>query len=154
MKIRRLYISKAHNFFGHHGREAGKEPMLEVAEVECVAGSGLRGDRFFDYKPDYKGQVTFFSLRVYEELCQTFQVYHAEPSIFRRNVITTDVDLNELIGCEFEVQGIRFEGTQEAAPCYWMNQAFHDGAEAALQGRGGLRARILTNGFLRQDPQG
>ncbi len=24
--------------------------MLEVAQADCVAGRGLRGDRFFDYK--------------------------------------------------------------------------------------------------------
>jgi len=30
-----------------------------------------------------------------------------------------------------------------------MNQAFAPGAENALRGRGGLRARILTSGILR-----
>ncbi len=34
-------------------------------------------------------------------------------------------------------------------PCHWMNTAIAPGAEAALQGRGGLRARILSNGILR-----
>jgi hypothetical protein len=29
-----------------------------------------------------------------------------------------------------------------------MDQAFHPGAESALKGRGGLRARILTSGIL------
>lgn len=48
--IRHLYISPGHNFFGHHGMEPGTSPMLEVQEVECVAGRGIRGDRFFDYR--------------------------------------------------------------------------------------------------------
>jgi hypothetical protein len=30
-----------------------------------------------------------------------------------------------------------------------MDQAFAPGTEAALKGRGGLRAKILTNGILR-----
>jgi MOSC domain-containing protein YiiM len=47
------------------------------------------------------------------------------------------------------VQGVRFLGTEESKPCYWMNQAFGEGAEAALQGHGGLRARILADGILR-----
>jgi MOSC domain-containing protein YiiM len=58
-------------------------------------------------------------------------------------------NLNALIGVEFELQGIRFLGTEECKPCYWMEQAFHPGAEAAMKGRGGLRARILTDGVLR-----
>ena len=48
-----------------------------------------------------------------------------------------------------EVQGIRFFGTQESAPCYWMNQAFAEGAEEALKGHGGLRAKVLSDGVLR-----
>jgi MOSC domain-containing protein YiiM len=66
-------------------------------------------------------------------------------------VLTRGVDLNTLIGSEFEVQGVRFEGVRECSPCYWMDQAFAPGAEAWLKGRGGLRARILTAGWLKVD---
>ncbi len=122
--------------------------MVEVEKAVCVAGRGIEGDRFFDYKQNYKGQVTFFSSEVYRDLCEKLGVHNVPPFAFRRNVITRDVDLNALIGESFEVQGVRFEGVEECRPCAWMNQAFHDGAEAALRGRGGLRARILTNGTL------
>ncbi len=125
--------------------------MHEVEAVECVAGKGLSGDRFFDYKADYKGQITFFEHEVYERLCEQFGEFGLNPGVFRRNVITRDIDLNSLIGQEFEVQGVRFLGTQESAPCHWMNQAFAEGAEAALKGHGGLRAKILTDGVLRRD---
>ncbi|HXQ02714.1 MAG TPA: hypothetical protein VN801_07065, partial [Candidatus Udaeobacter sp.] len=57
-------------------------------------------------------------------------------------------DLNEFIGKEFEIQGVRFYGTEESAPCYWMDGAFATGAEDFLKGRGGLRAKILTDGKL------
>ena len=125
--------------------------MVAVDSVECVAGKGLRGDRFFDYKEDYKGQITFFEEEVYEGLCEQFGESGLNPGVFRRNVITRGVDLNTLIDKEFEVQGILFFGTQESAPCHWMNQAFAEGAEAALKGHGGLRAKILTDGVLRRD---
>jgi MOSC domain-containing protein YiiM len=46
------------------------------------------------------------------------------------------------------VQGVRFLGTEEAKPCYWMESAFGVGAEAAMKGRGGLRARVLHDGWL------
>lgn len=149
MEILHLYISPEHNYFGHHGQPAGKTPMVEVPEVECVAGEGLVGDRFFGFKADYKGQVTFFAQEIYEQLRERLQVQNVPSSAFRRNVITRGVDLNSLIGKEFEVQGVRFAGTAECSPCYWMDQAFAPGAEAALKGHGGLRARILSSGFLR-----
>lgn len=149
IRIEHLYLSPGHNYFGHHGKPADEHPMLAVPEVECVAGRGLRGDRFFDYKPDYKGQITFFAGEIYDELCVTLEVCDREPSAFRRNVITRGVDLNTLIGVEFEVQGVRFLGSAECSPCYWMDRAFAPGAEATLKGRGGLRAKILSDGVLR-----
>ena len=148
-RIEHLYLSPGHNYFGHHGKPADEHPIIAVPEIECVAGRGIRGDRFFDYKPDYKGQITFFAAEIYDELCGVFQVIDRELSAFRRNVITRGVDLNTLIGKHFTVQGVTFEGTAECSPCYWMDQAFAPGTEAALKGRGGLRARILTDGWLR-----
>jgi MOSC domain-containing protein YiiM len=123
--------------------------MIEVALLECVAGRGVRGDRYFDFKDDYKGQITFFSLDVFDELCVALDLHDCSPATARRNVITRGVDLNELIDKEFEVQGICLFGTQECAPCYWMNRAFAPGAEDFLKGRGGLRAKILSDGLLR-----
>jgi MOSC domain-containing protein YiiM len=64
-------------------------------------------------------------------------------------VITRGVDLNEFIGKEFEVQGVYLYGTEESAPCYWMDRAFAPGAKDFLKGRGGLRAKILSDGGLR-----
>lgn len=149
VEIFHLYISPGHNFFGHHGREPDDYPAIEVPLIECVAGHGIRGDRFFDYKEDYKGQITFFSLEVFEELCRALEVPNCSPVLVRRNVLTRDVDLNKLIDQDFEVQGVHFHGTGECRPCYWMNRAIAPTAEEFLQGRGGLRARILTDGTLR-----
>jgi MOSC domain-containing protein YiiM len=151
MRIRNLYISPGHRFFGHHGKPPGEAVMVRLPEVQCLAGRGLEGDRFLDYKENYKGQITFFSLAVYERLCKQLDVSDREPSVLRRNVIVSEVDLNSLIGQEFTVQGVHFHGTEEAKPCYWMNQAFAEGAEAALKGHGGLRARILSDGILREE---
>ena len=151
MGVVRLFISPGHNFFGHHERAAGEHPTVEVNAVECVAGKGLLGDRFFDFKSDYKGQITFFSAEVFDDLCRQFGVGGKSPGVTRRNVITRGVDLNALIGKIFEVQGVGFEGVCQCAPCYWMDRAIAPGAEAALHGRGGLRARILTGGILRVD---
>lgn len=151
VKIKHLYLSPDHNYVGHFGKPAGTNPIVEVDEVECVAGSGLKGDRYFDHKPDFKGQITFFEAETHESMAERFGVYDKGPDTYRRNVIVEGVDLNEWIGKEFEIQGVRFYGTEEAKPCFWMNEAFHEGAEEALRGKGGLRAKILTDGILRRD---
>jgi len=154
VEICHLYISPGHNFVGHHGREPDTHPIIEVPIIECVAGRGIRGDRYFDFKDDYKGQITFFSLEVFEELCAALEIRDCLPAAARRNVITRGVDLNECIGREFEVQGVCLYGIEESAPCYWMDQAIAPGAKDFLKGRGGLRAKILTDGQLRVTARG
>ena len=149
LQVLALYISPRHNYFGHHGMPPDENETLSRSEIVCVEGRGVEGDRFFDYKPDYKGQITFFADEIYQRLCRELGVSGISHHAFRRNVITRGVDLNSLIGREFSVQGIRFSGTGECKPCYWMNTAFHPAAEAALQGNGGLRAKILSSGKLR-----
>jgi MOSC domain-containing protein YiiM len=152
VNVQGLYLAKGHCFFGRHGQPAAENPITEVEAVECVAGRGLRGDRFFDHQENYKGQVTFFALETYLAICHDLGVNDKPPSAFRRNVITVGVDLNELIGQEFRIQGVHFRGTEECRPCYWMEQAFAPGAHEFLKGRGGLRAEILSDGILRANP--
>ena len=151
VEICHLYISPGHNFVGHHGQEPDDHPMIEVPMVECVTGRGIRGDRYFDFKDDYKGQVTFFSLDVFDQLCQTLGLGQRSPAEVRRNIIVRDVDLSELIAQDFEMQSVRFHGMEECRPCYWMNRAIAPGAEEFLKGRGGLRAKILCDGKLRSN---
>ncbi|MBI3875321.1 MAG: MOSC domain-containing protein [Verrucomicrobia bacterium] len=147
-----LYRSAGHNFVGHHGQPPGTHPMEEVDALECVAGRGVVGDRYFGHAENYKGQITFFATEVYDSLRAELRVFDKPASVFRRNVITRGLDLNALIGVEFALQGVRFIGVEECRPCYWMDHAFGPGAEAALHGGGGLRARILRDGWLWRGP--
>jgi MOSC domain-containing protein YiiM len=148
MQIRQIFLSSGHNFVGRHGLSPLDFPLVEVTEVECVAGRGLRGDRYFDFQKDYKGQVTFFSAEVFEKLCTGFGVNHKSAGVLRRNLIVSGVDLLSLIDREFEIQGVRLRGTQHCAPCEWMNVAFAPGTEEFLKENAGLRARILSDGRI------
>lgn len=150
--IERLYLSPGHNYFGHHGTTAGENPTVATRELRCVAGRGILGDRFFDYRPDYPGQITFFAQEVFTDLCRTLDLRSATPAALRRNVLVRGVDLSVLIDREFSLQGVHFRGARECKPCYWMDEAVGPGAEAWLCGRGGLRARILSDGVLSPGP--
>ena len=144
-----LYVSPGHNYFGHHGKPPGSHLVVELPEIQCLAGRGIVGDRFLDHAENYKGQITFFAYEVYEALCRELGLHDKTPGVFRRNVITRGCELDQWIGAEFEIQGMRFRGIESCKPCYWMDHACAPGSEKALQGRGGLRAAILTDGVLR-----
>ena len=152
IRVSHLFTSPGHNFVGHHGGPPGDHPIIEADQIECVAGRGIRGDRYFGFKEDYKGQVTLFSLEVFDAMRRELNLPQARPEATRRNIFVWGADLAALIGREFEIQGVRFAGVEECRPCHWMNKAFRDErAEGWLKGRGGLRARILVGGSLRLD---
>jgi molybdopterin synthase catalytic subunit len=146
-----IWISPGNDFRGHHGGPRGQHGIESVPEVECVAGMGLKGDRYFGYKPDFKGQVTFFDAAAVQALRDEFQRPDLSAGEFRRNLIVRGVDLSAWVGKRFVFQGIAFEGSEECKPCYWMDEAVAPGAEEFLKSRfrGGLRARILSDGTLR-----
>lgn len=148
-RIEHLYVSAGHRYFGRHGKEPLDFPPVEVDQVKCVARRGILGDRFFCSPEGHKGQVTFFSMEVYEGMCAELGVWDRQPSVLRRNIFVRDIDLGSLIGSTFSIQGVEFDGVEECRPCYWMDPAFAPGAEAFLKGRGGLRARVVTDGVLK-----
>ncbi|MES2692565.1 MAG: MOSC domain-containing protein [Verrucomicrobiota bacterium] len=150
--IRHIFISPGHNFFGRYGQPAGEHRTTDIPMVHCLAGQGLEGDRFCGYRTDYNGQVTFFAWEVYEAARREFAVPALKPDAFRRNVLVEGAHLNSLIGSRFTLGGVEFEGMSEAKPCAWMNAVVAPGAEVWLRGRGGLRAKILTDGALHCGP--
>ena len=117
MRIQHLFTSPGHNFFGRHGQPAGEHPMVPVEQFECVAGHGIRGDRFFDCKENYKGQITLFSMEVFEALRQELNLSEAQPQATRRNEFVRGADLNAVIGQEFVIEGVRLAGIEESKPC-------------------------------------
>jgi MOSC domain-containing protein YiiM len=148
MLIRQIFISPDHNYFGHHGKPPDDFPLVEVQRIDCVAGRGIRGDRFYDYRDNYKGQITFFSFDVFEKLTRHFGVTDKSAGVLRRNVIVSGIELNDLIEQEFSIQGVRLRGTGHCRPCYWLDRALAPGTEDFLESNGGLRAEILSDGAI------
>lgn len=146
--IKHIYRSVDHNYFGRYGKGSLDYTVEECSSVQLEAGKGIEGDRFFDYKPDYKGQITFFDWSVFELVRDQLMNGELEPSKFRRNVMIEGVNLNTLIGKKFSIGELEFTGSCECSPCFWMDEACVEGTEQFLKGRGGLRARITGGGGL------
>ncbi len=149
ISLQHFHIAPGHNYKGRHGLGALDYPIEEMEAIECVAGSGIIGDRFFDYEPDFRGQITFFDRAVYERVMTEIVKGEVSPIVFRRNVIIKGVDLNELIGKRFQIGGLEFTGSCECSPCYWMDESCAPGTFEFLKGQGGLRARIVKGGEMK-----
>ena len=150
--IHDIWISPGHDFKGRHGKGRRNHGIMRVDAAICEAGQGLAGDRYHGEDPGAKTQVTLLDRKVVDEMCRTLGIAQPDYSSLRRNVLVSGADLNSLIGKQFAVNGVVFEGVEECKPCYWMDEAVAPGANAFLAGRGGLRCRILTGGTLRCGP--
>jgi MOSC domain-containing protein YiiM len=128
-------------------RPASREPMQSLWELEARAGLGLTGDRYA--KAQGARQVT---LMQWEDLAwvsaQLGRV--VQPEDLRRNLLITGIALSRLAQGRFWIGPVLFEATGPCDPCYKMDQRLGPGGCQALQGSGGLCARVLGSGRLRQ----
>lgn len=69
----------------------------------------------------------------------------------RRNIVTCGVDLNELVGKEFMAGPVRVRGMRLCEPCSYLAKISYPEALRGLVHKGGLRARILSEGVIRVD---
>ncbi len=152
IEILSITTSPGHNYFFNTSSEPLNHPLVYHDEIEAVAGKGLPGDRFFNIKPDHRAQVTFYAREVFDDLQREYAVPDIEPEAFRRNVLVRGVDLKALIGHDFRVGDVLFQGTRHCAPCKWMNRVYHPEALTAMRGRGGLQAKVLEGGLLKKGP--
>lgn len=150
--IHHIYVSPGHNYFGRPKDGPGAHPTHDVATAELRGGQGILGDRYFGVAAHFEAQITFVALEVFEAVVTEFGAANVSPAVMRRNVVTGGLNLNQLLGQEFTIDSghgtVRFLGTRPCSPCAWMDAMFAPGANRFLKGRGGLRARVLSDGRL------
>jgi MOSC domain-containing protein YiiM len=135
------------------GRQA--EGRLEsVPEVRAVPGKGLEGDRYFrgegsfSKNPGGGREVTLVASEVLSLLEREHGI-RLDPAETRRNLLTSGVTLNDLVGKVFQVGAIRMRGVRLAEPCDHLERLTQSGVLKGLVHRAGLRADILDEGVLR-----
>jgi MOSC domain-containing protein YiiM len=64
--------------------------------------------------------------------------------------VTRRAPLNHLVGREFSVGPVRLQGVRLCEPCEHLESLTAPGVLRGLLHRGGLRARILTGGVIRE----
>lgn len=92
MEVVRIFISPGHDYWTKEGEECLTHGIEEVTEVECIAGKGLRGDRYSTGKSNRMGQVTFISENAIEEIRDEFRLPQLADSIFSRNIVVRDIN--------------------------------------------------------------
>jgi MOSC domain-containing protein YiiM len=131
---------------------AAGAPLRLVDEAHAVAGRGLEGDRYstgdgtFSHLGGTGRHLTLIESEALESLPPEVRIGFTEA---RRNVLTSGIDLNSLVGRRFVVGEIECEGMRLCDPCAHLQRVTKPGVLRALAGKGGLRADILAGGIIR-----
>ena len=141
--LHHLFTSSQHNYFTRPKFETGNAPTLSHNRLTFEAGRGIRGDRF----EESLYPVTFFSLEVAEAIETAFD-RSIDIKLYRRNITISGINLCELIGRQFRIGEVLFEGMAHCNPCTWMDAVIEQGTYRQMKGRGGLRAKVLQGGTL------
>jgi MOSC domain-containing protein YiiM len=121
--------------------------MRALEKVRARAGAGLEGDRYATGRGTFSGrtgyQVTLFDARHLGVVDPPLT-----PDETRRNIITSGVDLNSLVGQRFTVGTAGLIGRRLCEPCRHLQELVGRPVIRPLIHKGGLRADILLDGVI------
>lgn len=131
-------------------------PMQPVGKAKAIPGKGLEGDRYaagagtFTPKSDrLKGyDITLIEKEVLDRMTLPDGTRLA-PEESRRNLVTTGIDLNALVGKEFRIGAVRAFAQRLCEPCVHLQRLTRPGVVVGLVHKGGLRADVLSGGEIR-----
>mgnify|MGYP001262932109 CR=1 FL=1 len=122
--------------------------IQKVDKVEALKGKGLQNDRKFSENNQKKRQVTLIEIENINHF-NNISNTNIHPVDFRRNIITENVRLNELVGKEFFVGNIKLKGHDLCRPCkYLQDKLKQNNFVKEFLHKGGLRCEILTTGQI------
>ena len=124
-----------------------KQPMLVVDQVEAREGYGLTGERYS--KKGGKRQVTLIQWEHIPVIASLVHTENVHLYDLRRNIAVSGINLLALKNKRFAIGDAIFEYTGLCDPCSAMEAALGDGGFNAMDGHGGINARIIKAGIIR-----
>jgi MOSC domain-containing protein YiiM len=128
---------------------------VSVDAVQLMQGKGIVGDRYFGQRQNHpEKNITLIEAEAIEH----FNTYHQldiSPGDFRRNLVTRNIRLNDLVGQTFSISSVLLRGIELCEPCSILGGKFSTESLSstqvisALLNKGGLRAEILSSGVVR-----
>ena len=122
--------------------------IQNVNSVEVVKGKGLLNDRKFREDNKKECQITLIEIENINHFNNISETNIA-PLDFRRNIITENIRLNDLLGKEFFVGKVKLKAHDLCKPCkYLENKLKLNNFIKEFLHTGGLRCEILTSGKI------
>jgi len=126
-----------------------KLKIEKVNNVEVVAGKGIKGDRNYHDYNEARKQITLIESESIDYYNQKFNTNFSYLD-FRRNLITKNIQLNELVGKKLSIGQIDIQVHDLCRPCNYLQEILgKDNIIEEFLRRGGLRCEILISGNIK-----
>ena len=128
--------------------EKNNQEIEKKETIEVVASKGIVGDRYFhDFNGD-REQITLIESENIDYYNNTFNTKFTYVE-FRRNIITRNIKLNDLVGKTILVGNIKLKVNDLCRPCKDLQQRLgKSNIIKEFLRRGGLRCEILSSGTI------
>ena len=125
--------------------------IINVDKVTAVKGKGLLNDRKFRENNEKQCQITLIEIENINHFNKISKT-NISPIDFRRNIVTENIKLNDLVGKEFFVGEIKLKAHDLCRPCKYLQEKLkQNNFVKELIKKGGLRCEILNDGEIKVD---
>ena len=136
-EIIKIGLTKNHN-----------QEIIEVREINLVAGKGIVGDRHFkDYNEPFN-QLSIIESESIDEY--NFKNKLKIPHLnFRRNIVTKGIGLNDLVKKTIKIGPVILEVIDLCRPCRHLSEKLErDDIIKEFLRKGGIRCQIINDGKI------
>ena len=121
-------------------------PLRRVQSLTALPGRGLEGDRYAEGRGTFSAPGRGYEITLVE--AEVLDAVELSWEDARRNIVTTGISLNALVGHRFRIGSVTCVGRRLAEPCAHLEKLARPGLLRPLIHRGGLRADILSGGII------
>tara|TARA_B100001559_G_C16147798_1_gene460497 strand:- start:11 stop:454 length:444 start_codon:yes stop_codon:yes gene_type:complete len=122
--------------------------IINLNNVAVFKGEGIINDRKCKKNNNKEKQITLIeieNIEYYNSISST----NFPASYFRRNLVTKNVKLNELLNKEFFIGNIKVFAHDLCRPCNYLQKLLKkDNIIKELLDKGGLRCEVLSSGKI------
>ena len=124
------------------------ESTIYVNQAILKRNKGIINDRYYkNFKEKYE-QVTLIESEMISNFNNNIKSKFNYKD-FRRNIITTGIDLNKMINKKIQINNVVLKIHQLCQPCrYLQNKLSVDNLVKLLTNKGGVRAEIVQSGII------
>jgi hypothetical protein len=134
--------------------------MIELEEAELVVGKGIVNDRYFNQSGTYSKipdirDITLIENEVLDALASNQPPLQKKSIILkpiehRRNLTTSGVPLNYLVGKKFQIGEVILKGGRLNFPCKYLADLLKKPLLLPLYNRSGLNCSVEKGGVIRK----